>query len=79
MDVLAVDQGPPVGMSDTDCSIDGLVFKGHECDHWRDAYNGISASMAFLHYVDQDGPYREWRYDKRADLHRAELEARNED
>lgn len=58
---------------------DGLVFKGLECDHWRDAYDGISASMAFLHYVDQDGSYREWRYDKRADLQRAELEARNED
>lgn len=58
---------------------DGLVFKGLECDHWRDAYDGISASMAFLHYVDQDGPYREWRYDKRGDLNRAELEARNED
>lgn len=58
---------------------DGLVFKGLECDHWRDPYDGVSASMAFLHYVDQNGPYREWRHDKRADLHRAGLEARNED
>lgn len=58
---------------------DGLVFKGLECDHWRDAFTGTSAAMAFLHYVDQDGPYREWRFDKRGDLHRAEIEARNED
>jgi hypothetical protein len=58
---------------------DGLVFKGLECDHWREAFCGVSASMAFLHYVDREGPYSEWRFDKRADLHRVELEARNED
>jgi hypothetical protein len=53
---------------------DGLVFKGLECDHWRDAFSGISATMAFLHYVDREGPYSEWRFDKRPDLHRVELE-----
>ena len=58
---------------------DGLVFKGLECEHWRDPFAGISASMAFLHYVDRNGPYSEWRFDKRADLHRVEVEARNED
>jgi hypothetical protein len=58
---------------------DGLVFKGLECDHWREPFAGVSASMAFLHYVDRHGPYSEWRFDKRGDLHRVELEARNED
>jgi len=58
---------------------DGLIFKGLECDHWRQPFAGVSASMAFLHYVDRSGPHSEWRFDKRLDLHRVELEARNED
>ena len=32
-----------------------------------------------LHYVDRDGPYAEWRYDKRTDLHRVELAHANQD
>jgi len=47
---------------------DALLYKGIDCDHWRETYHGITASQVFLHYVDQDGPYKEWRFDKRPDL-----------
>jgi hypothetical protein len=45
---------------------DGLLYKGTECAHWREPFCGESAAQVFLHYVDQDGPYSEWRFDKRA-------------
>jgi len=47
---------------------DALLYKGIDCDHWREPFDGLSASQVFLHYVDQDGPYKEWRFDKRPDL-----------
>lgn len=37
MDVLAMDQGPAAGISET------VVFNGLECDLSRDAYGGIPA------------------------------------
>jgi len=49
---------------------DALLYKGVECPHWRDAFTGESASQVFLHYVDQDGPFAEWKLDKRPDLGR---------
>jgi hypothetical protein len=46
---------------------DGLIYKGIECQHWREPFTGQSASQAFLHYVDQRGPHAEWRFDKKSD------------
>ena len=51
---------------------DGLLYRGTDCFHWREPYSGESASQLFLHYVDQDGPYKAWRFDKRSDLRRVE-------
>ncbi len=47
---------------------DAVLFRGIERTHWRDAYDGEAAVQLFLHYVDRDGPYREWKFDKRAHL-----------
>jgi len=47
---------------------DGLLYKGIECPHWREALDGESTAQVFLHYVDQNGPYAEWKYDKRDSL-----------
>jgi hypothetical protein len=47
---------------------DALLYKGTEYFHWRDAFHGTSAVQAFLHYVDQAGPFKEWRFDKRPNL-----------
>ena len=47
---------------------DGLVYRGIECPHWRESLEGDRTAQVFLHYVDQNGPYAEWKYDKRPGL-----------
>ena len=54
---------------------DGLLYKGTECPHWREAFEGESATQVFFHYVDQNGPYAEWRFDKRSDSARVPSDA----
>jgi len=54
----AVDLGPG----------DALIYRGMECAHWRDALQGDDFAQIFLHYVDKQGPYGEWRFDKRSSL-----------
>lgn len=44
---------------------DGVLYKGTECRHWREAFPGAMAAQVFLHYVDRNGPHAEWRNDKR--------------
>ena len=44
---------------------DAVLYKGVEVAHWREEFQGNYAAQVFLHYVDQQGPYREWRFDKR--------------
>jgi hypothetical protein len=45
-----------------------VVYKGRELQHWRDDYKGKEHIQAFMHYVDVDGPYADWKFDKRAQL-----------
>jgi hypothetical protein len=47
---------------------DALLYRGVECPHWREAFRGEHMAQAFLHYVDQNGPNTEHKYDKRGDL-----------
>jgi len=47
---------------------DALFYRGTECTHWREPMEGERAAQVFLHYVDQNGPYAEWKYDKRPQL-----------
>lgn len=47
---------------------DGLVYRGIECPHWRSPFEGSSLAQVFLHYVDQRGPYSQWKFDKRSSL-----------
>lgn len=44
---------------------DALLYRGMECPHWRDGFEGTLLAQVFLHYVDQKGPNAEWRFDKR--------------
>jgi hypothetical protein len=44
---------------------DALVYRGTECAHWREALPGDHVAQVFLHYVDQNGPHSEWKFDKR--------------
>jgi hypothetical protein len=47
---------------------DAMFYRGIECPHWREPLNGDRVAQVFLHYVDQNGPYAEWKYDKRSAL-----------
>ena len=44
---------------------DGLIYRGTDCDHWRDSFAGEFAAQAFLHYVERNGQHRDWKFDKR--------------
>ena len=46
---------------------DAVVYRGCEMYHWRDAYKeGKWQAQVFLHYVDANGPHKDWVYDKRS-------------
>ena len=47
---------------------DAVVYRGIECPHWRERFEGQVAVQVFLHYVDQNGLYAKWKYDKREAL-----------
>ena len=47
---------------------DALLYRGTECEHWRDPFEGDYQAQVFLHYVDQNGPYADWKYDQRPGL-----------
>lgn len=47
---------------------DALLYRGIEVAHWREAFAGEHAAQLFLHYVDQAGPYRDFRFDQRPSL-----------
>ena len=45
---------------------DAVLYKGCEVEHWREAYTeGTKQAQVFLHYVDVNGPYTEWKNDKK--------------
>lgn len=44
------------------------VYKGCELVHWRDEFKGNWHVQVFLHYVDADGPYSDFIFDKRGGL-----------
>lgn len=47
---------------------EALLYRGIECPHWRDEFPGNRWVQVFLHYVDQNGPNAEWKFDKRKSL-----------
>jgi len=44
---------------------DIIIYKGIELPHWRNIYEQEEQIQVFLHYVDQNGPYKEYKFDKR--------------
>jgi hypothetical protein len=44
---------------------DMLIYKGNELPHWRDKYEGKRQIQIFLHYVDKNGDFSEYAFDKR--------------
>ena len=48
---------------------DAIIYKGCDLFHWREKYTeGEGQFQIFIHYVDADGPNKEWKYDKRNEL-----------
>ena len=47
---------------------DAMLYRGTECYHWREPFEGEHIAQVFLHYVDRNGPRAEWKFDKRAGL-----------
>jgi hypothetical protein len=47
---------------------DGMLYRGCECRHWREAFVGQHAAQVFLHYVAQNGPNASYRFDGRSSL-----------
>lgn len=44
---------------------DGILYRAHECPHWRGEFDGEHHVQAFFHYVARQGPNAEWKHDKR--------------
>lgn len=42
-----------------------ILFKGIEKAHWREECTHDHFITVFLHYVDQEGPYKDYKFDKR--------------
>jgi hypothetical protein len=50
---------------------DLAVYRGIENEHWREPLTfsePVWHVQAFLHYVDQNGPYSEYKFDKRQSI-----------
>jgi hypothetical protein len=54
-------EGVPALLNPGDC----VIYRGCEVRHWRDPFQGNHQAQAFVHYVDQDGPYAKYRFDTR--------------
>lgn len=61
-------EGPRGPISVTLGAGDALLYRGRECAHWREAFEGRRQAQVFLHYVDQNGPCADWKFDKRASI-----------
>jgi hypothetical protein len=44
---------------------DIAVYKGCEVEHWREPYEGNQQIQLFLHYVDANCIYKDFKFDKR--------------
>jgi hypothetical protein len=50
---------------------DLVCFRGAELEHWREKFIAPEGSwhiQAFLHYVDANGPFSDYKYDKRKSI-----------
>ena len=47
---------------------DAVIYKGCDLEHWREEFEGDWHSQVFIHYVNKNGPHKEWFKDKRVML-----------
>tara|TARA_S200002703_G_C3638996_1_gene196166 strand:- start:46 stop:582 length:537 start_codon:yes stop_codon:yes gene_type:complete len=53
-------EGNPVSLKPGDA----VFYKGCELEHWREPYEGDYHFQFFLHYVNKDGPFADYKNDK---------------
>jgi hypothetical protein len=46
----------------------GTLYRGSDYFHWRELFTGDLTAQAFLHYVNRNGPYSSFKFDKRQGL-----------
>lgn len=46
---------------------DAIIYSGCDLIHWREKYNGEDGGhmQVFIHYVEQNGPHKDFIFDKR--------------
>jgi hypothetical protein len=63
-----------MGHSGTYCAMlspgDALLYRGIDCYHWREPFQGSRLVQVFLHYVDRDGHHADEKFDGRKTLMR---------
>jgi hypothetical protein len=47
---------------------DAMLYKGIDVPHWREKFAGEHSAQVFLHYVDQNGPHKDRKFDGRKGL-----------
>ena len=58
----------PIYMDGEKCEMnpgDAVIYLGCEIEHYRKNFEGDWHAQSFIHYVDKNGPYKEFAYDKR--------------
>lgn len=45
-----------------------VIYLGCELEHWRDPFEGDWHAQTFFHYVDANGPNKDWKFDKKSFL-----------
>jgi hypothetical protein len=64
----------PIFMDGVECKMnpgDLVIYRGCDLDHWRDKFTAPEGSyhvQAFLHYVDANGPFSDYKWDGRPNI-----------
>lgn len=70
-DYKGADYKYPIFVEGTECNMnpgDLVVYRGCEVEHWREEFTAPEGSyhvQVFLHYVDANGPYSDFKFDRR--------------
>ena len=65
---FATDEDDKVGKSLDIKTGDLVVYRGTELPHWREEFKGNWQVQVFFHYVDANGPHKDYKYDGRKAL-----------
>ena len=70
-DYLGADYQYPIFIEGNECNMcpgDLVIYRGCDVEHWREAFKAPAGSyhvQVFLHYVDSNGPFANFKLDQR--------------